>query len=132
MCCSVGVAVLGGANPGEIVVVVVVANSWLVCTGVLKPVLKLAWRCWVGRTPGKLSLSCCLVVLSPTRGWCARGAEAGAEASVAVPGGANPGEIVVVLSCWLVVLLSCCRQLVAGMPGVLKPMLKPVLKLAWR
>ena len=76
------------------------ASSWLVCTGVLKPVLKpvlkLAWRCWVGRTPGTLLLSCCfvLVVLSlPKLDKFARlqlvagvhgGAEAGAEASVAL------------------------------------------------
>ena len=62
--------VLGGTNPGQFVVVCccccccccLVANSWLVCTGVLKavlkPVLKLAWRCWVGRTQGTF-LSCC-------------------------------------------------------------------------
>ena len=54
MCCSVGVTVLGGANPGEFVVVVAVvvavaATCPVVCAGVLKPVLKpvlkLAWRC---------------------------------------------------------------------------------------
>ena len=33
-------AVLGGANPGSFVVLFCFANSWLVCTGVLKPVLK--------------------------------------------------------------------------------------------
>ena len=63
MCCSAGVwRGWVGRTPGNflllfccfvlvvVVVVVVVANSWLVCTGVLKPVLKPAWRCWVGRT----------------------------------------------------------------------------------
>ena len=46
MCCSVGVTVLGGANPGEfvvvfaVVVVAVAATCPVVCARVLKPVLK--------------------------------------------------------------------------------------------
>ena len=57
---------------------------------VLKPVLKLAWRCWVGRTPGNCCLAllscCCRQLLAGVHG----GAEAGAEASVALKPVLNP------------------------------------------
>ena len=79
-------AVLGGANPGEFVVVVVVvvaATCPVVCAGVLKPVLKpvlkLAWRCWVGRTPESLlvlpfqTFAVCRLPLPPLARLCAQG-----------------------------------------------------------